>query len=188
MNRRSSRSIDRQRSGGYSLMEILVVIAIIGILSLVTVPAFMNFQRRNQVRSALRSFTSDLRSFRQLAISKNVYVRVQFTGGRNYVAYQSRDFGKTWRALGLGAIGTDSNTRSLPETMRFSGNTYDDSDDADAFRDVDFHPDGTAGDFTGSTATAGTITLRTDWTNIINQIVVDMSTTGQVKTTESKAP
>ena len=34
-------------SRGYSIMEILVVVAIIGILSLVTVPAFMNFQRSN---------------------------------------------------------------------------------------------------------------------------------------------
>ena len=174
---------------GYSLMEILVVIAIIGILSLVTVPAFMNYQRRNQVRSALRIFTSDLRSFRQFSISKNVYVRVQFTNSRNYVAYQSTNFGKTWRPLQLGVIGTESNTRTLPTTIEFTGNTYNDSDDpTDSFRDVDFRPDGTAGDFVGSTASTGTITLRTDWKNILNQIVVDMSTTGQLKTTESKAP
>lgn len=183
MNRRS------RRQRGYSLMEILVVIAIIGILSLVTVPAFINFQRRNQVRSALRSFTSDLRSFRSLAISRNAYVRVQFSGDRNYVAYYSRDLGKKWDALPLGTIGEGSNTRTLPETIEFTSNTFDDSDNpADALKDVDFRPDGTAGDFVGSTATAGTITLRTDWKDIINQVVVDLSTTGQVKTTESKAP
>lgn len=189
MKRPSRRTIDRHRSGGYSLMEILVVIAIIGVLSLVTVPAFMNFQRRNQVRSALRTFTSDLRSFRQLAISKNVYVRVQFENTRDYAAWQSRDRGASWRPLKLGTIGEGSNTRTLPATIEFTGNTYNDSDNpADALRDVDFRPDGTAGDFTGSTAAAGRITLRTDWQDIINQIVVDMSTTGQLTTKESKAP
>lgn len=170
-------------------MEILVVIAIIGILSLVTVPAFMNFQRRNQVRSALRTFTSDLRSFRQLAITKNAYVRVQFTDDRNYEAYYSRNLGRTWDPLKLGTIGEGSNTRTLPETIAFTSNTYDDSDDPiDKFPDVDFRPDGTAGDFTGSTATAGRITLRTEWKDIINQIVVNMSTTGQLTTKESNAP
>ena len=170
-------------------MEILVVIAIIGVLSLVTVPAFMNFQRRNQVRSALRSYTSDLRSYRQLAISKNVYVRVQFKGTREYTSYQSRDLGATWQPFQLGTVGTHSGQKFLPETIEFTNNTYNDSDSpADGLKDVDFRPDGTAGDYVGNTATAGSFTLRTDWKDIINQIVVDLSTTGQVKTTESKAP
>ena len=190
MKRPSRRTMNRHRSGGYSLMEILVVIAIIGILSLVTVPAFMNFQRRNHVRSALRSFTGDLRSFRQLAISKNVYVRVRFSANnRDYSAWQSRDLGVNWRPLKLGTIGEGSNTRTLPETLAFSANTYNDSDNpVDALPDIDFRPDGTAGDFVGSTATAGTITLRTEWKDILNQVVVDVSTTGQLTTKESKAP
>ena len=183
MNRRS------RRQSGYSLMEIMVVIAIIGILSLVTVPAFMNFQRRNQVRSALRSFTSDLRSFRSLAISKNVYVRVQLTGPRAYTVFQSTDLGANWDPLLLGAIGTHRNERFLPETIEFTTITYNDSDNPpDAVKDVDFRPDGTAGDFVGSTATAGTITMRTDWKDILSTVIVDMSTTGQITTKETKAP
>jgi prepilin-type N-terminal cleavage/methylation domain-containing protein len=188
MNMRSSR--------GYSVMEMLVVVAIIGILSLVTIPSFINFQRRNQVRSALRSFTADLRGFRQHAITKNAYVRVQFRSEREYEVFQSRDFGQTWRPLNLGSPVNDAggterdrgrNVRTLPETLRFSANTYNDSDSpVDQMPDVDFHPDGTAGDYNGGAVTAGKITLRTDWADILNQVVVDMSTTGQIKTTESK--
>jgi prepilin-type N-terminal cleavage/methylation domain-containing protein len=178
----------RRNSRGYSIIEMLVVVAIIGILSLITVPAFMNFQRRNAVRSALRSFTSDIRSYRQHAITKNAYVRVQFSGQRDYVAFQSRDFGATWRPLLLGTSGQGTQTQTLPETLAFTANTYNDSDTpADGLRDLDFRPDGTVGDFAATGATAGTITLRTDWQDILNTVVVDISTTGQIKTTESKS-
>ena len=177
-----------RNSRGYSLMEILVVVGIVGILSLITVPAFINYQRRNQVRAALRSFTADLRGCRQYAISRNAYVRLQFVNARDYSVFQSRDFGVTWRPVLLGVAGTQSSTRTLPETMSFSANTFNDSDDpADTFRDIDFRPDGTAGDYAGGSATAGRITLRTEWKNILNQVVVDLSTTGQIKTTESKS-
>ena len=179
----------RRSSRGYSVVEMLVVVAIIGVLSLVTIPAFMNFQRRNAVRSALRSFTSDIRSFRQHAITKNAYVRVQFRGQREYVVVQSRDFGTTWVTLGVGNMDQGSNVHTLPETLAFSANTYNDSDTtADGLSDLDFRPDGRVGDFdsTGS-ATAGTITLRTNWEDILNTVVVNISTTGQIKTTESKS-
>lgn len=180
MNMRSSR--------GYSVMEMLVVVAIIGILSLVTIPSFINFQRRNQVRAALRSFTGDLRAFRQHAITKNAYVRVQFRSEREYEVFQSRDFGQTWTRLNMGTAANDQgrSVRTLPETMRISANTYDDSDSpVDSMPDVDFRPDGTAGDYSGSGVTAGTITIRTDWKDILNTVVIDMSTTGQIKTKES---
>lgn len=176
-------------SRGYSVIEMLVVVAIIGVLSLVTIPAFMNFQRRNAVRSALRSFTSDIRSCRQHAITKNAYVRVQFRNQREYTVWQSRNFGTSWQELQMGTLDQGSNVRTLPETLAFSANTYNDSDTTvDGLRDIDFRPDGRVGDFdsTGS-ATAGTITLRTDWTEILNTVVVDVSTTGQIKTTESKS-
>lgn len=177
-----------RRERGYSLMEILVVVAIIGVLSLVTVPMFINFQRRNAVRTALRSFTTDLRSYRQHAITKNAYVRVQFVSDRDYRALQSRDFGKTWTALRVGTLET-ADTRTLPQTIAFSSNTYDDSDSPkDGLADVDFRPNGTVGDFaTDGTITTGKITLRTEWQDIINQVVVDLSSTGQIKTTESKS-
>lgn len=178
----------RRSSRGYSLMEILVVVAIIGVLSLVTVPAFINFQRRNQVRAGLRAFTGDLRAYRQHAITKNAYVRVQFIDGRSYSGWQSRDFGTSWQPLRLGTIET-SHVRTLPETMRFSANTFNDSTlPADSLRDIDFRPNGTVGDFAADgTITAGRVTMRTEWGDILNQVVVDVSTTGQIKTTESKS-
>lgn len=179
----------RRNSRGYSVVEMLVVVAIIGILSLVTVPSFINFQRRNAVRSALRSFTSDIRSFRQHSITKNAWVRVQFEGERDYVAYQSRDFGETWTELKLGQAGEGTQRSTLPQTIVFRANTFNDSDaTADGLKDLDFRPDGRVGDFNSANAvTSGTITLRTDFEDILNTVLVEISTTGQIKTTESSS-
>ena len=45
-------------SRGYSLMELLTVTAIIGVMSLVTVPAFIKFYWSNKMKASLRQFTS----------------------------------------------------------------------------------------------------------------------------------
>ena len=182
--------IKQRNSRGYSVMEILVVIAIIGVLSLVTVPAFMNFQRRNAVRAGLRSFTADIRASRQYAITKNAMVRIQFHGGREYRIWQSTDNGTSWQAAPVGAGGENAtHIRTLPEAMVFSANTYDDSDTtADGRPDIDFRYDGTVGDFKNGEVTNGTVTLKTNWKDIKNTVLVQVSNTGQIKTTESTAP
>jgi prepilin-type N-terminal cleavage/methylation domain-containing protein len=55
---------------GYSLTEMLVVVAIIGMLALVMVPNFVGFYQSNKMKASMRNFTTDLRSARQLAISQ----------------------------------------------------------------------------------------------------------------------
>ena len=47
---------------GYSLMEMLVVVAIIGVLMLVTIPNFINMRKSTIVKGGLRQFTNDLRA------------------------------------------------------------------------------------------------------------------------------
>ena len=55
---------------GYSLTEMLTVIAIIGMLALVMVPNFISFYNSNKMKSSMRNFTTDLRSARQLGITQ----------------------------------------------------------------------------------------------------------------------
>ena len=59
-----------RRQAGYSLPEMLTVVAIIGVLALVTVPAFINFYQAGKMRASMRNFTTDLRSIRQRAITR----------------------------------------------------------------------------------------------------------------------
>jgi len=163
----------KRSSRGFSLIEILTVLAIIGIMSLITVPLFMNYQRRNQVRSALREFTTTLRKARSEAIGQQSFMRVQVIGGREYQVFQSRD-GSVWATYSLARGKTDFNRAWLPETMEFTDVTFDD-------KAVDFRSDGTV-------VEPGTFKMKTDWPDIINEVTVDVSAAGQIKSTEKKAP
>ena len=55
---------------GYSLTEALVVIAIIGVISLVSIPNFMAMYRSMKIKGGVRQLTNDIRSARQLAVTR----------------------------------------------------------------------------------------------------------------------
>lgn len=171
-------------SRGYTIIEILVVVAIIGIMSLVTVPAFMNFQRSNAVKSQLRSFTSDIRNCRQRAISRNSQVRLELDSSNVYRFYERPNAG-TWAALnGFSGTGPGTNLKKLDNGVTFSANSLGDSD-ANSKKDLVFRPDGTV-DVGNSGTPPGTITMVSSWKNIYqNQFLITVSTTGQLTTTGS---
>ena len=167
-----------RHSRGFSLVEMLIVVGMIGVLSLVSVPAFMNYQRTAQVRSATRTVAGDLRNCRQLAITRNLLVRLEVTGTREYKTFQSTDAGKTWSALPI--QGGIANTRTLESTISIASPSFNDSD-SDGLPDLDFRSDGTVDQ--GNT----TITLNTKWTqSSINKVVVTISNTGQISSVASK--
>ncbi|HEX9407409.1 MAG TPA: prepilin-type N-terminal cleavage/methylation domain-containing protein, partial [Thermoanaerobaculia bacterium] len=60
----------KRSQSGYSLAEMLTVVAIVGMLALVMVPNFITFFQSNKMKSSMRNFTTDLRSARALAISQ----------------------------------------------------------------------------------------------------------------------
>ena len=68
---------------GYSLTEMLTVIAIIGMLALVMVPNFISFYNSNKMKSSMRNFTTDLRSARQLAITQGKQTVVTYGTSTN---------------------------------------------------------------------------------------------------------
>ncbi|HEY8133899.1 MAG TPA: prepilin-type N-terminal cleavage/methylation domain-containing protein [Thermoanaerobaculia bacterium] len=88
---------------GYSLAEMLTVVAIIGVLALVMVPNFMSFYQSNKMKSSMRNFTTDLRSTRQLAITQGRQAALSFKTGSNERSYDmylgDKPFAsKTWTA------------------------------------------------------------------------------------------
>ncbi|HUP50668.1 MAG TPA: prepilin-type N-terminal cleavage/methylation domain-containing protein [Thermoanaerobaculia bacterium] len=105
----------RQRSRGFSLVELLTVVAIIGVLSLVGVPAFINYQRSQLVKNSLRMYTSDLRAARSRAVANTSFVRVRITTASpapgQYVIEQSTDRGATYPTV--------LQNRSLEQTVYF---------------------------------------------------------------------
>jgi len=67
---------------GYSLAEILVTVAVIGIISAVSVPFFINYSRAAATKGGAEELTTILNQARQLAIAKNTTVCVNQNAGK----------------------------------------------------------------------------------------------------------
>lgn len=191
----------KRLSSGYSLAELLVVVAIIGLLSLISVPAFMNFRRSMEFRSTMRNFTTDLRNARAAAIANSYDVRVEVQSGaattnKNYYFYSSRDNGVTWTELNLpgsiidpaaptlaphmktlkGSVWTIS-TANLPDYSMT--NTSQTSHTANGMPDIVFHPNGATEIVGGANST---VVLATDWKKIaFDRYTITFSTAGQFR-------
>jgi len=67
----------KKAAPGFSLAELLVVLAILGLTVAVTVPLVSNQVRMAAIRSAAAEFSSDLRAARMIAVSGHRTINVQ---------------------------------------------------------------------------------------------------------------
>ena len=77
---RPSRPLRRTRRGGFTLVETVVVLVILGIMVVSAAPRFLSLQDLDAAR-AHQQARDDLRYARQLASSSGCPIRVDFTGG-----------------------------------------------------------------------------------------------------------
>jgi type IV fimbrial biogenesis protein FimT len=63
---------------GHTLMELMVMLAVIGIISALAVPNFLTLNSGVQIHSATEEIASELRLARQLAITHRDRVRITF--------------------------------------------------------------------------------------------------------------
>ncbi len=195
-----------RRQAGYSLPEMLTVVAIIGVLALVTVPAFINFYQAGKMRASMRSFTTDLRSIRQRAITKGRQTMLTYdvtaSGAaeknfkRTYYFYEGNlPFNSTaWRPVALTVSGNSAATHVLNDVIYFPNNTggtpqtFDDtltctttgcSNGTDNRPEIVFFPDGRVRVPSGSAV--GKITIKTNKKITIRQYEIDLAPSGNVK-------
>lgn len=156
----------RTAEAGYSLVEMLVVVAIVGVLSLVTVPQFMTFYKQNKMRTSVRQFTTDVRLVRQRAISQNTRTAISFTPGAAPSGGDVRGrYGiyteivdnavdpptRTWTLIG--------NFKNLDETVYFIDSSYAlNSAVDDTMEDIVFVPNGTI----ANTPVSPVLVIKTD--------------------------
>jgi prepilin-type N-terminal cleavage/methylation domain-containing protein len=194
---------NRKRQSGYSLAEMLTVVAIIGVLALVMVPNFMSFYESNKMKSTMRTFTSDLRSTRQLAIAQGKQAMIVYGTGATARTYDIWLGDKQFNSLNwTPQTGPNANppkaTKALDTIAYFPTGaglqTFTDTLDCssgtncqaippgtpDGLLEVIFFPDGRVQLPTG--ATSGTITLKTDQSRIPKPLyTITISPTGRVQ-------
>lgn len=147
---------DRDQSG-YSLAEALVVVAIIGLVSLVTIPNFVSYMRGQRVKSAARQFVMDLREARQTAISEYHPTRIGFESGNDKRTYRFFDGVYDTSANG-GIAWTEVEQTEMFETLYFGTTTFADSADDDNLLDIIFLTNGSV----SMPSVQSTLQIRTD--------------------------
>ncbi len=70
-----------EKSSGFTLIEMMVVIAIVGILSAIAIPNYISHRNNRQVSRAAAQIYSALQAAKMTAVRDNALIRVMFSTG-----------------------------------------------------------------------------------------------------------
>jgi prepilin-type N-terminal cleavage/methylation domain-containing protein len=105
------------KKDGFSLLEVLIVIAIVGIMAGLGVANFQGLMRKQNVANQTRRMHSDLMNFRIMAMNKNRMHFVTLSAG-GYTAYEDTSPGPNGDdTLTVGSDAMVSTTQSLNLSM-----------------------------------------------------------------------
>ncbi|MCK5407292.1 MAG: GspH/FimT family pseudopilin, partial [Candidatus Krumholzibacteria bacterium] len=69
-------------SKGFTLIETMIVVAIIGVLAGLTIPAFASYMQRQKVIGARTELLADIQYARSLAIARRTTFQIDFEAGQ----------------------------------------------------------------------------------------------------------
>lgn len=70
-----------RKDAGFTLLELITVIAIAGVLTAIAVPNFLAYQSNSRLKGALSTLRGDLVGARMLAIKRGLECQVAFSSG-----------------------------------------------------------------------------------------------------------
>jgi len=79
--------MNRQKNAGFTLLETMIVVAIIGIVSALAVPSYQDMIERNRLKQAVEGLKSDLQWMRTETIKQSCNLQGSFTNGATW-SYQ----------------------------------------------------------------------------------------------------
>ncbi len=156
--------MQRKTVSGFTLIEVMIVIAILGIVLAIATPNFMAYRDNTNLKEAARNVSSEIQLCKQMAIAGGVRYAVLFISGSDHF-WIFKETSPTSGAYSLYATKTihDSNAVAVYGTPSFSsGVSY-----------VTLYPRGTS--------TGGHLTLRHN--TRLSEATITTNLMGRVKVT-----
>ncbi len=87
----------KRKNAGFTLMELLTVIAMVGILSAVAVPNVMSWRQNREYSASVQRVMAVLRAAKARAVKENVRTVVVFDAAEhNFTAFVDRNLNDAW--------------------------------------------------------------------------------------------
>jgi type IV fimbrial biogenesis protein FimT len=144
------------RTTGFTLIELMVVLAVIGVVLALAAPSFTGFLARKRVEGVAAELMTDLQLARSEAVARNAAVRLTFGTGC-YVIHTVQTAGSTScsqtgaSSMGTGAVEIKTAQLSTGTTAGFSPDN--------ALTRIEFDPVRAAATVDGGNAATGSVTV-----------------------------
>jgi len=101
--------MNRQKNAGFTLLEAMITVAIIGIIAALAVPSYQDMIERNRLKQAVESLKSDMQFARTEAIKRSANVTLTLTAGWSYTITTAGNTLKTVQGSQFQDITLDNN-------------------------------------------------------------------------------